>query len=329
MLYWRKYEKKAILFMMVCALFISGCGNNTNNPSNGGTTEVTTSTTQTAENPFKKYKDKGVELYSDWYYLNARDIKIFNKYRLEYLETMHGEGRKNIKSYPIKESANRYELDTQASSASWKYEGAMKNDMPTGYGDIYVDGRKYISGHFTDGVIDSYYILYKYYDDGRPAGIVEADLSGSDSTDKTLTGLLAVPNFGKKLDAAPRIIYDSGNDTIVISKNHLVRLNEKMRISYRLDFDNNQAVHTFYNYDSEGKGYRSAVLTESKDKYFTYSWDPMELTEYYPSEKVKFKGTGKINTYASSYGFNSTIDYTREQGKQLKEDGSVISETSK
>ncbi len=317
-------RKTVILFMTMCALFISGCGNDISNPSNGGSTEVTTKATQTDENPFKKYKDKGVELYSDWYYLNARGIKMFNKYRLEYLETMDGEGRKNIKSYPIRESANRYELDTQPSSSSWKYEGAMKNDMPTGYGDIYVDGKKFISGHFTDGVIDSYYVLYKYDYSGRVSVIVEMDFSGSDEKDKTLSYLLGVRKFTEKIDSSPRIIYEKGGDTVVVSKNHSIRLNEEMLITYRLDFEGGQLQHTFYSFDTEGNKYKAATLTMPSDKYFSYTYDPYELKEYYSNGKVKFIGTGSILSDAGAY---SHISYTRMKGKQLREDGTVISET--
>lgn len=302
----------AIFLALSCLVGFTGCKNDdTSNATN--TQQVTNADKKTAskeaENPFKKYKDKGMELYSDWYYLHERGITQFDNYRLEYLNAMIG--KKDNKSYPMAEiGTNTFQLDSTNPDPEYTFFGVLKDDMPSGYGDIYYNGKKIYSAHFTNGKVDNYIILF----DEEGHAYVEADISKVNNADDTLCERSTYIN--KTIDHAPRILY-FGRRTFVVDSNVQIQLDATMMIAYKVIFDDDTVKEQFY----DNNGNLAAELRSTKAQFFNESDTPIPLTEYYASGKVRYEGTGL--THVTSIG--SVINYTRDgQGKQFSEDGKVI-----
>lgn len=321
-----KIKKNLFFTLFILGLLFSiGCGNNTskNNHTNESTT--TSSKTNTVnENLFAKYKDKGVELYSDWYYLNARGITLFNEYRLEYLNSMIGSNAPNNKMYPVQiigdgDKSSTYQVSTNEGSY-YKYRGGIKSDMPSGYGDIFdrnMNGnyKQRFSGHFKNGSIDSYLIAYSdYYWDNTLKVLVEADLSQMDESSQILKEA-DVPSTNKLITASPRIIYTPSR-TYVVTKEEYIELNGKMQIVYKVKFNGDTVYEEFY----DTTGNLLAKLTYTKANFFDRQESLVPLTEYYSSGKIKYEGTGETWKFR-----DNPIEFKREgQGKQFDEDGNVI-----
>lgn len=302
----------AIFLALSCLVGFTGCKNDdTSNATN--TQQVTNTDKKTAskeaENPFKKYKDKGMELYSDWYYLHARGITQFDNYRLEYLNAMLG--KKDNKSYPMtKVGPDTFQLDSANPNPTYTFFGVLKDDMPSGYGDIYRNGKKICSAHFTNGKIDNHIILFN--EEGR--AYAEADISKVNNDDDTLSE--RTNHINNTIDHTPRILY-FGSRTFVVDNNVQIQLDATMMIAYKVIFDDDTVKEQFYDND----GNLTAELRSTKAQFFNQLYTPIPLTEYYASGKVRYEGTGLTHMDP----IKDVIYYTRDgQGKQFSEDGKVI-----
>lgn len=307
-------QKRALLILLAvsCLLTVAGCKDrdSTNDP-NSNTQENTVSTASTnTGNPFKEYKDdKNSALFSKWFYLNERGITLFNEYRLEYLKTMTGDNKKNLKRIPITKTKDlAFKVDSNNQAPTLEFEGTLENDLPSGYGDIYENGKKILSAHFTKGEADSYIIFYK--DDGS---IMEGDLSKIDKHNRVLESKPYLIN--DKIEYIPRIYYFN-NKTVIINTDQEVELDNTNTIIYTVSFKDGSAIEKFY----DKNGVIIAKLESKDHNFFDQINNTPTLTEYFTNGKVKYQGTGLTQLTNSG----EKIFLRDGLGKEFDENGNVI-----